>query len=486
MEPTYDDLQRENERLKRENEDLRRELDGVRRENKGLSNENGRLNRRCAKLEAQVQQLTELLENSQRQAKRQAAPFRKADGPKPNPKKPGRKKGKRYGTHAHREPPSRIDERYEVPLPDVCPHCGGRHLTETNVDTQYQTEIPREPIYRQFDIHVGCCQDCGRRVQGRHELQTSDALGSAASQLGPYAHAVFVLLNKELGLSHGKCGRVFEKLFGIHVSRSTSARSIHRSAQLAKPAYDQVREEIRGSPWVAPDETGWRVGGRNAWLHAIVGETATYYEIGDRSGDIARRLLGADWSGTMIHDGWSVYDQFKSAFHQQCVAHLQRRCQRLLETAKGLAARLPQNVLQLLDEAFALRRAWRGHRMSADDLAVAGLALACELEALVSRRYINEANRRLAAHIRKHAMQWFWFLIDPSIDATNYRPEQAIRPSTANRKVWGGNRNWGGAGNQGIHLTIDRTLMQRGQDALEWYSQLRRHPSGLLLPAYIR
>jgi hypothetical protein len=35
-------------------------------------------------------------------------------------------------------------------------------------------------------------------------LQTSNAVGAAASQLGPDAHAAMVILNKDLGLSHGK------------------------------------------------------------------------------------------------------------------------------------------------------------------------------------------------------------------------------------------------------------------------------------------
>ena len=41
-----------------------------------------------------------------------------------------------------------------------------------------------------------------------------------------------------------------------------------------------------------------------AWLHVFVSRDATCYDIGDRSGDIAQRLLGQDWSGTLIHDGW--------------------------------------------------------------------------------------------------------------------------------------------------------------------------------------
>jgi hypothetical protein len=44
-------------------------------------------------------------------------------------------------------------------------------------------------------------------VQGRHPLQTSEALGAAAAQLGPDAQAAVVELNKQSGLSHGKVTR---------------------------------------------------------------------------------------------------------------------------------------------------------------------------------------------------------------------------------------------------------------------------------------
>ena len=156
------------------------------------------LQRRVAELEAQVEHLTRLLEQQQRAGKRQAAPFAKGL-PKPNPKKPGRKAGKDYGSKAHRPPPEHIDEVYEAPLPDACSDCGGP-VEETHVDQQYQVEIPRRAIHRQFNIHVGCCRQCHRRIQGRHTLQTSDALGAAASQLGPDAQATVVELNKQAGL----------------------------------------------------------------------------------------------------------------------------------------------------------------------------------------------------------------------------------------------------------------------------------------------
>ena len=439
---------------------------------------------RVEQLTRQVEKLTAALEAAQRAGKRQAAPFRKTDGPLVEPKKPGRKRGRRHGDHAHRAipGPNEIDETYEARLPDRCPKCGGWHIEETHLARQYQTEIPRRPIHREFTIHLGKCQDCGQRVQGRHALQTSNALGAAASQLGPDAHATFVTLNKGLGLSHGKCRRFFRDVFGIVMARATSVRSLMRTAKQSEPAYEAVRLAVRRCEWIVPDETGWRVGGKSAWLHAFVSRDATCYDIGDRSGDIARRLLGQDWSGTLIHDGWSVYGGFLKAFHQQCVGHLQRRCRELLETAVKGAVLLPRRILTLIDEAFSLRRQWRGHRISRDDLACAGLGLAWRLEELVTGRFSYAPNRRLAKHVLGHALHWFWFLIDPTIDATNWRAEQAIRPAVVNRKVWGGNRTWPGAKTQSILTSLLVTLDQRGHTPLDWFAALRCAPLPLPLP----
>ena len=68
-------------------------------------------------------------------------------------------------------------------------------------ETQYQEEIVRRTIVRRFDIAVGHCCKCKRRVQGRHPLQTSDAVGVGSVQLGPEALTLAAILNKQMGLS---------------------------------------------------------------------------------------------------------------------------------------------------------------------------------------------------------------------------------------------------------------------------------------------
>jgi transposase len=449
-----------------------------------LLGENARLTKQVEQLTRQVEKLTALLEELRREGKRQAAPFRKQDEPATEPKKPGRKRGRRHGRHAHRSVPPQIDETYDAPLPAACPQCGGAHLSETHVAAQYQTEISRRVIYRRFDVHVGACDDCGQAVEGRHALQTSSARGAAASQLGPNVHALLALLNKELGLSHGKSVKLLTTLFPeLSVARATSVRSIERTAQRCQGAYQQIRQDVRGASEVAPDETGWRVGGRSAWLHVFVSRRATCYVIDPtRSHEPAERLLGLDWPGTLVHDGWSVYDCFTRAFHQQCLRHVQRRCQELLAAAVRGAVRLPRAVLALIDRAFALRRAWRGHRLSGDALAEQGLALSCELEQLAAGRFTHPPNRRLADHLLKHARHWFWFLIDPRIAATNSSAEQAIRPAVVNRKVWGGNRTWSGARSQGILMSVLRTCGQRSHNAFAFLLDVLGRPQTQIIP----
>ena len=85
-------------------------MDGRIRE---LEAENARLRAENARLRATVERLTAALEAVQRGGKRQTTPLRKANGPAAAHRKPGRKKGRRHGHHAHREAaaPDEIDER---------------------------------------------------------------------------------------------------------------------------------------------------------------------------------------------------------------------------------------------------------------------------------------------------------------------------------------------------------------------------------------
>lgn len=435
-----------------------------------------------------IEKLTAALDEARRAGKRQAAPFRQ-DPPKAEPKRPGRKPGDQYGQQSRRVVPAEdeIDETYHVPLPPVCPQCGSRHLTETHVATQYQIELPARPVQRRFDVHIGCCGKCGQRVQGRHELQTSNALGAASVQLGAKAHAAMAWLNKSLGIPHGKIAKLFQHLFAITINRSTSARSIARTATKCEPAYHEIRASIRGSPRVRPDETGWRIGGVNAWLHVFVGEQATLCEIARSRGfDVAAGVLGADYSGVLIHDGWAVYDRFTQATHQQCVSHVLRRAHDLLEFAIRGAVIFPRAVIELLQRALTARDEFRKRKRTRAQLRALADELTTRLRVLTCFRRAHPDHERFAKHLERHASEFFTFLRLPNVEATNHRAEQAVRPSVVNRKVWGGNRTDTGAHHQSILTSAILTCDQLIRDPLDFLAQARRAAQPIPLIALMR
>ena len=431
----------------------------------------GSLERR---LEAQGQELEALkkenarlrhaLEEALRAGKRQAAPFSRQE-PKAAPRKPGRKAGKKYGRRCRRPIPKKIDEVVEVPLPECCPQCGGA-AAETEVVSQYQSEIPEPRVeWIEFRIHVGCCRDCGRRVQGRHPRQSSDAIGGAASQLGARAVALATQLNKGLGLPYGKTAAVLEEAFGLHVSRGGLCQALARVADKAEPTYRALVEQIRRSRSVTPDETGWKVGGRLWWMWAFSSAEATVYTIEPGRGFApAAKILGADFDGFLVRDGWAVYRQFVHALHQSCLAHLLRRCEEMILVAGGKAT-FPRTVQAILQAALQLRDRREQGELSERGLAIVRGRLESCLDRSLCRSYRTLGNRRLAKHLLRERDVLFTFLDCPGLEATNWRAEQAIRPMVVTRKVWGGNRTVTGARTQSILVSILQTCRQQFRPA---------------------
>jgi transposase len=229
-----DELIAELERQQRKIEQQRREIERLRREHERADQDRNRYRQERDKLRKKIERFEDELETARRSLHRQAAPFSRGV-PRRAPRRPGRKPGAAYGRHAHRAVPDHVDETCVAPLPAVCPDCGGT-VTLTRHATQYQEDLPVvRPIVRVFAVAIGACTDCGRRVQGRHPLQTSDVLGAAAVQLGPHAVTLALVLNKQLGLPLGKIVTLLRERFGLTVTGGGLVHAMRRAARRAEP-----------------------------------------------------------------------------------------------------------------------------------------------------------------------------------------------------------------------------------------------------------
>jgi len=179
-------------------------------------------------------------------------------------------------------------------------------------------------------------------------------------------------------------------------------------------------------------------------------------------------VIGLDWDGVLIHDGFASYDRFLSACHQQCLAHPLRRAHELEQRQTGAAKPFARQVITLFQGALQVRDDYLAGQADEAALAAAAAHYVDALQALTERPRQNAENETFARHLWAHADHWFGFLIDPSIPATNYRAEQALRPAVVNRKVWGGNRTEAGAEAQGILSSVMQTCRQQLVSAFDY------------------
>ena len=95
------------------------------------------------------------------------------------------------------------------------------------------------------------------------------------------------------------------------------------------------------------------------------------------------------------------------------------------------------------------------------------------------------AMQRFAAHLRTELPALLSFLFEPTVDATNWRAEHALRPAVVNRKVCGGNRSARGAATQQVLTSVLRTAQQRQLDAAAVFVELLRAPESIVSRALV-
>jgi transposase len=291
--------------------------------------------------------------------------------------------------------------------------------------------------------------------------------------------ALVVALNKQLGLSFGKIVTLLDQLYGLTVTRIGLVHAVHRAARQAQPTYEALCGQVRGSPMVSPDETGWKVGGQLQWRWAFATPDTTVYRIQPGRGFAeAAAVLGADFAGVLVRDGWAPYRHFTAAAHQTGFAHLLRRCR--LVAADHPRSAFATDVQAILQQGLAVRDRYHAGGVSAHGLAVARGHLITRLAGRLGRPSPVPDVQRFARHLDRELPAMWAFLFDPTIDATNWRAEQAIRPAVVTRKVWGGNRTWAGADAQQTLASVIRTAQQRHLNPHALLASMLQSPAPLV------
>jgi transposase len=431
---------------------------------------------RRRELEKTVEKLLKRVEELERAAHRQAAPFRREESkkvPEGQKKRPGRPVGH---PGASRPIPAEIDETVSSAALECCPDCGGP-VDHVRTIEQFVEDIPPvRPRVTKIVTYAGTCARCGE-VRTTHPRQVSLAEGAAKVQIGPQALGWLALLNKQCGLTIRKACHVLQGLAGLHLTPGGAMQALQRTAARVAVDYQALQQTLRQSPAVFADETSWWVGGPKWWLWTFTTPRATVYRVDQsRGSQVVMETLGGDYDGVLISDCLASYDPAPYRKHK-CLAHHLRainEARKRPDTVDGTYLdrwkTLLQEVLQtwgqrssLPPEEFARRR--------------------CQLQAAVEQHLAEPANQpgdqTVRNRLAKHRAHLLVCLDDPSVEPTNNRAERALRPAVISRKISCGNKTLRGKACWEILTSLATTCHQQGINFIDYLApRLLTSPPG--------
>lgn len=424
----------------------------------------------------QVVQLQQEVARLKGQAPRSAAPFAIApDKRQTQRQRPGRRVG-HPGQWRTPPPASANDEQVEVHL-EGCPECGheleasqGRVIEQTILELP--VVVPRVIRLRTYRY---CCPGCQQIVQSHHPLQVSAATGAAGTHLGPRALAVATALNKDLKLSMRRSCQVLQQCLGLTVSPGGLSQAVDRVARRLQPGYDDLLAQVRHSPVVYSDETGWWLDGPGYTLWVFTNQDLTYYRIvNQRTREMARSIIGEDFAGVLVSDCLSIYDDL-NPLQQKCYAHHLKAISTALKTEAGNGSTYLLELRTLLHSAQLLKRLLND--LEATHYQQARQFLQHRFEQLLThprgdptdpQRQQEEKVRQRLAKQQDHLLT---FLDYPLVEATNNQAERQLRPAVISRKISCGNKTQQGANTWVILASLAATAAQKGDSFIDQVAQ---------------
>lgn len=348
-----------------------------------------------------------------------------------------------------------------------CPECGiplsgGRERSRRQVITLPSIRI-------QVVEHVMVerkCPQCQKAFTPKFELE-----GTAVGQqrVGISVQSEVVVLREGCRMPFEVIQRYLEQRYGLHLSVGELVALVQGFAKRGKKDYEALGEQIRGSPVVHGDETGWRENGQNGYLWSFSTPEVRYFLYRQSRGKtVVNEVLGEEFDGVLVSDFYASYNVHKGD-HQRCWIHLLRDIHELKQAH-------PDNE-EVTQWADAVRKVYdRAKAYAGPDLDLPEVQQKAERRKQ-QLRFEQELWEICEPHVRKglpmstlcervekFLPEMFMFVADPRVPADNNAAERSLRGQVVSRKISGGTRSDKGSETKSVSASLFGTWLLQGRN----------------------
>ncbi len=318
---------------------------------------------------------------------------------------------------------------------DVCPDCGIVLQGGWVQWTREVLELPLAPV--QAVEHRFMARECPRCGKRRVPAADLSQVAVGKQRFGVGVVSLIATLREAGRLPIATIQWLLETVYHLHLSRGGISEVLAGGARQAAPAVAAIRDQVRASPVVHGDETGWRENGKNGYVWTFSTPTERYFVRRGRGKVVVDEVLGPDFQGVLVSDFYAAYDHYAGQ-HQRCWAHLLREIHDLRRAYPDDTSlkTWAQAVRSVFDRGKVVTGAAKVRRQAHRRL-TAALAAAC-------RPFCEDAlavQAKLCRRMLKYLPELLTFVQHPAVPADNNPAERSLRHLVIHRKISGGTRS---------------------------------------------
>ena len=361
--------------------------------------------------------------------------------PKAEEKKQRKKRDPQHNRARRREAPTVVVEhriRY-------CPVCASA-LGGISVARRRQViELPPPPPVEVTEhvVYHGWCSQCGTWREAPLDV-SREVVGQG--RFGVKIASLIAYLRTVMRLPVRQIQAYLASLHGLSISSGEIIGLTQRVTAQLEPQLAEVKQQIRASPAVQMDETGWREDGSNGYVWCACTPQLRYYEYHHSRGkEVVTAVLGANFEGVLGSDFYASYNVYTGQ-HQRCWVHLLRDRHELKEQHPDDAdvQQWAKDVKAVYDRAVAYTGPDPSLPPAKQEAARRKHQHAFEQELwqlCAPYAHTSSPLHTLCERVERFLPELFVFVAVPGVPAENNLAERSVRPLVIARKISGGTRS---------------------------------------------
>lgn len=337
-----------------------------------------------------------------------------------------------------------------------CAECSSTNIKPTGYVKKRRVVCLIKPrvIIKEYRQHEYRCLDCNGLTLASH---------MDIPKKGIYDKNILALVNffkfrTRMPFEH--IVETMKDIFTVQMTRPSALAITRRVSDKLEPQYKQLENEIKNAKVVHGDETSHSVNGINHWVWVFCNSLISLFKFKkQRGGDIVEKILGKNFQGKLVSDGWQTYTSYskkKGVILQRCWDHLRR------EMKYECKEKYPDLYNWGCDIYFMTKKGKEyKQKKRRNDMYEKCKA---ELARLIACMEAHTSLRKLATKIRNGKDDWFNAILYPELPIDNNEAERSLRPFVIMRKIIGCLRSEIGIKNYEIMMSLISTWQKQGKN----------------------